>query len=91
MREGDLERKFVDACRNAGVLQRKLRWIGTRGAPDRIVFHQGKIVFVEMKAPDGSLGEHQKREHDRLRAAGAKVFTISTEQGVTLFLQLLMS
>jgi hypothetical protein len=96
MREKDLEEKFRDACREAGFLVRKLRWTAQRGAPDRIVFGRNQagnpfIVFVEMKAPGGKLQDYQIREHNKMREHGAKVFTIETEHGIKLFVQLVLS
>jgi hypothetical protein len=66
-----------------------LKWTspGRRGCPDRIVLMPGaKMVFVELKAPDGVLKSWQMRYHTMLRALGFRVVTLWTPAQVTRFL-----
>lgn len=53
---------------------RKVEWSGRRGAPDLLVLMPGHHFFVEVKAPGEKPRPEQVREHERLRAAGFKVF-----------------
>lgn len=70
IRERDIEAYLVRRVKAAGGEVRKLKWIGRRGAPDRVVFLNGKVMFVEVKAPGKELAPHQQRELKRLWEAG---------------------
>lgn len=73
MRESVLVAECVKIAEAHGWLHRKVVYAGRRGAPDDWFFKGGKLLPVEFKkrgeAPDG----HQKREHERLAAAGFPV------------------
>ncbi|CAB4183227.1 VRR-NUC domain containing protein [uncultured Caudovirales phage] len=78
--EGHLVRKL-----NArGYRCLKVKFLGRRGAPDRFV---PKLrVFIETKRPKGGvLEDHQKREHDRLRAEGYEVLVMWTKKQVDAY------
>lgn len=48
----------------------RLKRLGlTAGIPDLVVIHHGFTLWIELKAPGGSLSEPQKAMHARLRAA----------------------
>lgn len=50
---------------------------GTSGWPDRIVLlHDGKIGFVEVKAPGEKPRKLQIHRHEQLRALGYQVFVL---------------
>lgn len=77
MREAEIEKKLVDAVKDAGGICPKFVSPGTNGMPDRIVLMPGgAMCFVEVKAT----GEHprriQLRRHARLRALGFKVYVL---------------
>lgn len=77
MREAEIEKRLVDAVKDAGGICPKFVSPGTNGMPDRIVLMpEGKMCFVEVKAT----GEHprriQLRRHARLRALGFKVYVL---------------
>lgn len=79
MRESAVESLFVQLAEADGWEVRKLKWIGRRGTPDRILMRgpaPTAFVFVELKAPDGRLSGPQKREQARLRAVGARVVVL---------------
>lgn len=79
MRERDIEKIFVDRIKMLGGEVRKLKWIGRKGAPDRIVFGPGGAVcFVELKAPGEKLSVSQKREHKRLQKLGVDVYKVDS-------------
>lgn len=76
MREKYIEQKLVREVRKRGGLCEKWN-AGTSGWPDRIVLlHDGKIGFVEVKAPGEKPRKLQIRRHDQLRALGYKVFVL---------------
>lgn len=78
LRESDIEGYGTREFAKIGAEVRKVRWIGRRGAPDRLVMHRSLTVWIEYKAP-GELPEpHQYREHDRMRKAGQIVVVIDS-------------
>ena len=57
--------------------------MGFRGWPDRIVLMPGgRVYFVELKAPNGALGAHQRRRIDWLRWAGFHVSVLDSRKAV---------
>lgn len=71
-----IEKKVSEYAIKLGWLSRKLQWIGRHGAPDRVYIRKGKIIFVEFKQWKKKPTEHQRLEHERLRAAGMEVYVI---------------
>lgn len=65
---------------------RKLTYIGLRGAPDQLVMINGRIAFVELKAPGVKPRASQLIELDLLRAHGQGVYVIDSLQGVENFI-----
>lgn len=85
MKERDIERYLVDRVKEEGGEVRKVRWIGRRGAPDRLVMLPGRrvpLVWVELKAPGEEPTVGQIREHERMRLAGQRVEVIDSREGV---------
>jgi hypothetical protein len=91
--ERDIERHLVKLVKELRGEVRKVRWIGRRGAPDRLVMlphhaarfgrHSSiKTFWVELKAPGVKPERHQLREHDRMRAMGQNVVVIDSIEGV---------
>ena len=90
MRESKIERYFMQQVMLAGGDTRKLRYFA---APDRMAiwptsrYPAGSLIrefcasihFVELKSPTGKVRVRQRREHDRLRALGCKVFVLYTK------------
>lgn len=83
MIESDIEKHLVRRVNELGGVIRKAKWIGRRGCPDRVVMMNGRIVWIELKAPGRAKSfpsnpheAQQKREHDRLRAQGQKVYVL---------------
>ena len=59
---------------------------GTRGAPDRICWYQGRAVACEFKRPGGKLSAHQEIVRDKIQAAGGTYAVIrSLEDFVEVF------
>lgn len=77
MREKDIERKLVtETVRRRGVA---LKFVspGCTGVPDRIVMlPDGKIGFVELKAPGKKPRPIQIRRIQQMRNMGFKVFVV---------------
>ncbi len=77
--EAAIERPCVKRAGANDWLARKLKWVGRRGAPDRVFIKGIRTVFVEFKDPDeGELSELQKREIAKMRKAGAEVHVIDS-------------
>lgn len=86
MLEIDVEKAVCRYAENAGWIVRKIVYPGRRGAPDRHFYKAGRLVIIEFKRPQGGrLSGNQKREHERLAAAGFPVHLVNTiEQGKAL-------
>lgn len=87
MRENEIEEYLVHCAKRAGGEVRKLKWIGRRGAPDRVVMLPlGETIWVELKAPGKAAKPHQLREHDRMRRMGQVVEVIDSMLAVDTLL-----
>lgn len=93
MRESDIENYLVERVKALGGEVRKVKWIGRRGAPDRLVMlppgiviypgpEYGRTIWVELKAPGEKPKPHQAREHERMRRMGQRVEVIDSLEGV---------
>ena len=81
--ESRLEKRLRDRVKKAGGLA--LKWVSPSfsGVPDRIVFlPEGKIIFVEMKAPGKKATALQIKVHAMLISLGADVRTIDSEEKI---------
>ena len=100
MRESKVETHLIDRVTATGGFTRKLVFVGRRGAPDRLVgwpqrhapdrgWRWAPIhVFIELKRPLTPVEEdHQKREHERLRAIGFDVRVLATIEEVDRFIE----
>jgi hypothetical protein len=77
MREKTIEKKLVEAVREAGGMAPKLSCPGTDGMPDRIVLMpQGNVAFVEVKRPGGKPRPLQVARIEALRRLGFKVYVL---------------
>lgn len=93
--EGKIEAYLKKRVLASGGRIRKLKWIGTRGAPDRLVWWPlgesffGTLVpyvaFVEVKAPGKKPTKQQAREHARLREDGFDVLVVDSTEAVDRF------
>lgn len=88
MRERNVEAYFKKRVAETGGLERKVQWIGRRGAPDRFAaWPAGKNGFVELKAPDEQPRPEQLREHLRLQLCGVRVDVIDTCEKVDAYVE----
>lgn len=88
MRESDIEDYLVNRVKGMGGEVRKVRWLGRRGAPDRIVMlpprgpgylgYAGRTIWIELKAPGDKPEPHQAREHERMRKMGQRVEVVDS-------------
>ena len=79
MRERDMEAYLVKRVNALGGEVRKLKWIGRRGAPDRVVMlPEGLLYWVELKALGQRAAAHQAREHVRMLKMGQRVLVLDT-------------
>ncbi len=77
MREKEIEHKLVTETNRCGGLAWKFVSPGVVGVPDRIILlPQGKIGFVEVKAPHRKPRAIQTRRIEQLRELGFKVFVL---------------
>lgn len=96
MRESIIERHLVKRVKEIGGQVRKVKWIGHRGAPDRLVMLHPRAlgpcpwadtaIWVELKATGEKPKPHQVREHARMRALGQRVEVIDSIEGVDALL-----
>lgn len=92
MRESAIEKYLVKRVKELGGEVRKVKWIGRRGAPDRLVMlpaeyngdweKDGTTIWVELKATGEKPEPHQLREHNRMRRMGQRVVVIDSIEGV---------
>lgn len=94
MRESTIEKYLVKRAKALGGQVRKVKWIGRRGAPDRVVMMplrklantldcaycqpQGMCIWVELKATGEKPEPHQVREHNRMRKMGQRVEVVDS-------------
>ena len=92
LRESDIEKYLVKMAKSLGGEVRKVKWIGRRGAPDRIVMMPGRAtmltirkpqtIWIELKAPGVAPEPHQLREHKRMRDMGQHVEVVDSYERV---------
>lgn len=96
IRERDIEKHLVQRVKELGGEVRKVKWIGRRGAPDRLVMLPERLtwspmglalcdaqtIWVELKAPGKEPEPHQLREHKRMLAMGQRVVVIDSIEDV---------
>lgn len=86
LKESSIEKRLKKEIEKIGGKALKFVSPGTTGIPDRIVLlPQGKIIFVELKAPGKKLRVLQEYRAKELRALGFKVKVIDSIEGVINF------
>jgi hypothetical protein len=101
VKEREIENYLVRRVREVKGEVRKVKWIGRRGAPDRLVMlpavpaltgfelvgaQPARTIWVELKAPGEKPKQHQVREHERMRAMGQHVEVVDSIEGVELLM-----
>ena len=83
MREKQIEQKLIKAVHAAGGICPKLVSPGMDGMPDRMMLlPEGRIGFVEVKAPGTKPRPLQIRRHEQLRALGFRVFVLDDPEQI---------
>lgn len=83
MKEHDIEQALVAAVCSRGGLAWKFTSPGTAGVPDRIVMlPQGRLAFVELKAPGKKPRSLQLLRFRQLRKLGFKVFVVDSKEQI---------
>ncbi len=77
MRENSIERHLVAEAKKRGGIAAKFVSPGLDGVPDRLVLlPEGRLGFVELKAPGKKLRPLQQRWAARLTALGFLVYCV---------------
>lgn len=89
MRESTVERYFINAVENkANGLAWKFTSPNRRGVPDRlVVLPEGRVWFVELKAPGEEISKQQHKRIQELLSKGALVRIISSKDDVDAFIR----
>lgn len=88
MLEKTVENRLKNKVKAMGGVALKVNASNMAGLPDRIVmFPQGKIYFVELKAPGKKPRPLQLSAHRILRRLGFSVLVIDSPEGVDEFLK----
>ncbi len=88
MREKEIEQKLVKAVHAAGGICPKLVSPGFDGMPDRMVLlPDGKLTFVEVKAPSKVPRPLQVARHRQLKALGFRVYVIDSVEQIKYMLE----
>jgi hypothetical protein len=88
MTEKAVEAKLVKGVKDMGGLAYKFVSPGNIGVPDRLlIFPDGTIWFVELKADNGRLSVMQEHQIERLAKCNARVALLTGAKEVEHFLQ----
>lgn len=82
MREKRVEQEFTRQVKRLGGWAVKIL-PSVSGLPDRMaILPGGRVVFVELKAPTGTVKPHQTVVHARLATLGCPVVVLATVEAV---------
>lgn len=87
MRESQIEKYLCHRVKERGGLCWKFVSPNLRGVPDRIVVFEGRVYFVELKAPGERPRASQARRIFELQRAGAYVWVLDSLEGVDRFIE----
>ncbi|TCS77620.1 VRR-NUC domain-containing protein [Pectinatus cerevisiiphilus] len=83
MRETLIEQKLVKDTKAAGGIALKFTSPGFDGMPDRVLlFPDGRLCFVEVKAPGKKPRPLQLARHKLLRRLGFKVYVLDAAEQI---------
>ena len=86
-RESAIEKKLVQAVKTCGGICPKWVSPGYDGVPDRMaLLPNGRMAFVEVKAPGKKARPIQKLRHKTLRRLGYKVYVIDSVEQISTML-----
>ena len=79
MKESYIENACIDLAKKSGFETRKVKFIASNGAPDRIFFKKDRFFWVEFKREKGGvLSELQIYHQNLLNNAGCEVHNIDS-------------
>lgn len=82
MREKRVEQEFTRQVKRLGGWAVKIL-PSVSGLPDRMaILPGGRVIFVELKAPTGTVKPHQTVVHSRLASLGCPVVVLATVPAV---------
>jgi hypothetical protein len=82
MRETKVEQRFTRRVKGLGGWAVKIL-PSVSGLPDRMaIMPGGRVIFVELKAPKGTVAPHQTVVHRRLASLGSPVEVLATLEAV---------
>lgn len=87
MREKEIENYLVKKVKKLGGLCFKFVSPGNAGVPDRIVIKDGKLVFVELKAPGKEVRALQQFQINRLLKHNQIVYVADSKEKIDLILE----
>ncbi len=88
MREKTIEQKLAAAVKKYGGICPKFTSPGFDGMPDRIVLMpNGKMAFVEVKAPGEKPRPLQLARHGMLRKLGYQVYVLDDAEQIEAMIQ----
>lgn len=91
MSEKELEKKFVAAVKSHGGRAYKFVSPGNSGVPDRLVIlPEGKIGFVELKAPGKTSRPDQRNQQRILETLGCYVAVVDRQEMIDQVIQEIM-
>ncbi len=76
MLESTFEKKFRAATKAIGAVVHKTVSLSQNGFPDRMLIHDGRVVFVELKKSTGALSPVQVMTITEMVEAGANVYVV---------------
>jgi hypothetical protein len=83
MREKTIEQKLVKAVKATGGICPKFISPGMDGMPDRLILMpEGRIAFIEVKAPGKKPRPLQLHRHNQLRQLGFRVFVLDDPEQI---------
>lgn len=90
--EGRNEAYLHKRVEETGGDWRRLKWLGRRGCPDDVIWWpDGKVFFVEVKAPGEKPKKLQLYEHKLMRKTGLTVFVVDGPEAIDAMLEAIRS
>lgn len=83
--ERDIAKLLSSELKKRYIEHRRVSWIGRSHAPDFFVMVNGG-EWIETKRPGGKPRAGQLAEHEKMRAAGCRVFVLSTFEEVEKYI-----
>lgn len=91
MREKRIEQKLMMEVRRCGGMALKFVSPSYSGMPDRLILlPDGKVAFVEVKAPGKKTRPLQIKRHEMLRELGFRVFVLDAASDILMILKEVM-